>query len=1241
MKQRLLQHLSLAKPLRLALILSTLLLAQTAWGQTATTYTFDQTAIDNNDGTYSISSNSGTNSWTIHNLASGHTPVTGALGFSDVPAGGNLVFDIYSDFTLTGAFVSAKITYSTSNTSKQSVAIYKNTGSLNDALTYGNSTTQELVELTGSPQTISLSSTQLDHQFFAGNKIVFYFSIEGLASGDNGTISIQSIEITTKDEYGLTVAGTAVTASNAANVLGDGKVSYNATNNTLTMNGATIDYTSGDAITAMITNPLNIDLVGTNSISCGDNKAFNTGGNLNFQGTGTYPGQLTITSTSNITPQNYYTCTGSVTYQNGLVATSLTSSSVLISTNYGINVGGTEVTSANATNVLGENTPSVSYDADNNILTLNQAIISGAISTELNNLTINLKGANSINTTTTPGKNGIISNKNTGTLTFTKEGANASLTITSDVSVIRGFASLDLENSGLYTNTSTPYKIKSDSSYPRLADATTSDADTTAITSITISDAVTYQLWLAGNQVTGATNVTGSGIAGTVSFNANNSILTLTTATINGTIVSSLGDLTIHLKGYNLIQATGTETSLINSTNAGTLTFETDATTGNYLYFRKSNGTDYYTAIPISGFTVAYETGLGYYSQFSEIDETLLIEYNNNRYKLHSSNANNIVGDGKVSFSYDSTNGNVLTLNNANIEVIEWKIDNDLTIALNGTCSIINNVSNGHTYAINNYGNLNIVKADGASNAELTLTSGNGSRYTVTGSYTLGSGLYWKPIAANNTIITDNPEFVIIEDYAMDDTRTINGTTGTITYNSTDKVLTINGFQKDFGAKHAIKTGVKDLKVKLIGESTINCAADSVVFYAFCNSASIQFVKNDNTSKLTMTGTAFDKFVADNVTYDGLVYYSTNKYIAIPTAPTMDVDIDNKVVLTADYSGGTIAFKYTIDYADETADVTDATYSAPFEMAAPGTVTAWIEANGTTTSTVKGKKFGYQGAPFSMMVNDVKTPVLIPAIEAGDDIVYDSSTPYASNDASVATFENGNITAHAIGTATLTTRLGYNTNNVPATKLLNYDGQFTTQLTVSKVFNIAFAEGANYMTYYNIDAEDLTIPDGMTAAIVTGVASSGTTVETTALSYIPGRTAILLGKGTSTGTPTITLFTGTLENTTANKLKYVDNNPVTTTGYEYVLYKDEFVKATGSIPDGKCYLDLTGAAPAPAPARSLGIDSDGTTDIHLVNSEEGIVNSEVWYDLQGRRIEQPTKAGLYIKNGKKVIVNTK
>ena len=50
------------------------------------------------------------------------------------------------------------------------------------------------------------------------------------------------------------------------------------------------------------------------------------------------------------------------------------------------------------------------------------------------------------------------------------------------------------------------------------------------------------------------------------------------------------------------------------------------------------------------------------------------------------------------------------------------------------------------------------------------------------------------------------------------------------------------------------------------------------------------------------------------------------------------------------------------------------------------------------------------------------------------------------------------------------------------------------------------------------------------------------------------------------------------------------------------------------------------------------ITVDETTAISapLTNSEERIVNSEV-YDLQGRRVNTPTK-GVYIVNGKKTVI---
>jgi hypothetical protein len=86
----------------------------------------------------------------------------------------------------------------------------------------------------------------------------------------------------------------------------------------------------------------------------------------------------------------------------------------------------------------------------------------------------------------------------------------------------------------------------------------------------------------------------------------------------------------------------------------------------------------------------------------------------------------------------------------------------------------------------------------------------------------------------------------------------------------------------------------------------------------------------------------------------------------------------------------------------------------------------------------------------------------------------------------------------------------------------------------------------------------------------------------------------------------------------------------------YVLYNDEFVKTTkGSIKPFRCYLEL-GAEVVAAEGRLSIVEDNDVTALKLVNSEERIVNSEV-YDLQGRKVNQPAK-GLYILNGKKVVI---
>ena len=1294
MRQRLLQHLSFAKPLRLALVLSTLLLTlpQTAWGDDSTIYNFTGTSdISNKTGTATskVAGTEGYN-WSIkdfsitndQNVIQDITPtaIAGTLGYFNLGYSSYTAdLTIESDFGITGCFVSATINYTTSDMSSGEVQVYNTKSNSPLALGTGNAN-KITMDLAQSTVTLNLNPTYNNEKVFNDNHISFQFTFK--PNSASSSFQITSITITTTPiSYGISVAGTPVTNGNASGITGtgiSGTVKYTHNNDgtgTLTLNGATLT----NKIRISRAEALTIELIGENSIQS-DSSAIKADfgttqtpptPNLIFKG----EGYVTLTPGSSYPAIGGFNVdiTTNGMYAHGSLTTNGTSG--IIAKKYDITVAGVPVTSFNATTGIAAGNGKVYYDATNNILTLDGAEVVGMIKTELENLTIKLKGNNNT-ITTNNSNNGIYSEKNTGTLTFTKEGANASLTIASNVSVIRGFASLGLENSGLYTKTSTPYKIKSDSSYPRLADATTSDADTTAIKSITISDVATYQLWVAGNQATysNASNVTGAQTP-TVAFNATDNILTLNGFSVNAPIFSNLDNLTILFQGDNnlgnnssgasgYISSLNTNAPLILKGGTGNCTLVLDDDYGHAVisgfvsvtfdgsYLTSNNSCGYAT-----GTDAAIRDVKGGIVQSATITTTPHYPLWVSSTQVTPTNNTDVLRNATVSFDYDSR---TLTLNGTSINnsnaieswldklIINLKGNNSVSTYVNGYSAICSGIETA---------TLTIAKdATATGDVQLSLnTGGNPLPPIIKGFKSVdynGLNFVSKTGTTPNGTTTTDGIFSSGTIYPLwiggvwvtDANNSFNGTTsGTLVYDGSSNTITMTDYVSTFTTGHAIETGIDGLKVKLIGgNNAITC--NDANGYAFYNGsgntdASIQFVKDNTTSKLTLQTTPTDPFggfANGSITYNELVYYPTGKYIAIPTAPTMTEDND-KVKLDRDnYEGGTIAIKYSIAYADgKTADVTDATYSAPFEMAAPGTVTAWVEANGATTSTVKGKKFGYQGAPLSMMVNEELTPVLIPSIESGDGIDYSTTTAaYESSDTNIATFANKKINSVAIGTVTLTTRLATNNNTIA---LLNHNGEFTTQLTVSKVFNVTFAEGANYMIYYNSAHDNLTIPDGMTAAIVTGVSSSGTTVETTTLSYIPETTAVLLGKGTSTGTPTLTLFTGTLENTTANKLKYVDNTPVATTGYEYVLYKDEFVKATGSIPDGKCYLDLTGAAPAPA--RSLGIDSDGTTDIRELRMENE--ERDEWYDLQGRRIEQPTKAGLYIKNGKKVIVNTK
>ena len=73
-----------------------------------------------------------------------------------------------------------------------------------------------------------------------------------------------------------------------------------------------------------------------------------------------------------------------------------------------------------------------------------------------------------------------------------------------------------------------------------------------------------------------------------------------------------------------------------------------------------------------------------------------------------------------------------------------------------------------------------------------------------------------------------------------------------------------------------------------------------------------------------------------------------------------------------------------------------------------------------------------------------------------------------------------------------------------------------------------------------------------------------------------------------------------------------------------------------NIPGNKAFLVLTNAE-AQAKGFVLEFEDGGTTGIETIENSKHSTEDGVYYDLQGRRVENPTR-GVYIVNGKKVVI---
>jgi len=199
--------------------------------------------------------------------------------------------------------------------------------------------------------------------------------------------------------------------------------------------------------------------------------------------------------------------------------------------------------------------------------------------------------------------------------------------------------------------------------------------------------------------------------------------------------------------------------------------------------------------------------------------------------------------------------------------------------------------------------------------------------------------------------------------------------------------------------------------------------------------------------------------------------------------------------------------------------------------------------------------------------------------------------------------------------------------------------------------------GPNGYTSYYLENENFEVPAGCTAYIIKTVTQQGsanlglTTEEAFAAgSVIPKQTGFIL-KGTAGSTVSYRAgLTGVTEvDVTGNLLVgTATEQEISGAGYKYYLFGkgakgQGFYHQTGrdgnSIKLGAHRAGLKLATSGFAPAKELifNFDDATTTGVNTVQSAAEKKN-DVIYDLQGRRVTNPSR-GIYIVNGKKVVIS--
>ena len=193
---------------------------------------------------------------------------------------------------------------------------------------------------------------------------------------------------------------------------------------------------------------------------------------------------------------------------------------------------------------------------------------------------------------------------------------------------------------------------------------------------------------------------------------------------------------------------------------------------------------------------------------------------------------------------------------------------------------------------------------------------------------------------------------------------------------------------------------------------------------------------------------------------------------------------------------------------------------------------------------------------------------------------------------------------------------------------------------------ITFDTNNTYRAFVST-GQALVIPSVLKAYVISGLNESGTSLDITEVTdqVIPAGVPVLLMAATTVRDGFVTSTTTTKGTAAGKYLKVAPagGKPVSA-GQVYLLHNNKFYfSQAGTIPANHVYLDLNEEQEQPKQEKTrtrgvIGIGGDGTTGIQQIENGATIEKTG-WYTLDGRRIDTPpTRKGIYIMNGKKVII---